>query len=127
MTTRCVFAQNKRPLVKLSPLAAIDVFNFPAVQVGFEFSITPRVSWYNEVGFRYGSSMYDKIDTPFLAAKGFKAKTEVRYYFRRLAGTDHSNRLEGYYMAINLFYVRDVHNASATYYYQKDSSIKKQR
>ena len=123
MATFSSFAQDKRPLIKLSPLPLIDIFSFPTIQGGFEFLITRKISWYNEFGIRYMKE-YDKPDTSFVVPSGFKAKTEFRYYLGKSFGPKLTSQLEGFYVAVNFFYIKDVHNTSIRYYYQKDSTVK---
>lgn len=115
------FAQKERPIVKLAPLALIDEFGFPAVTGGIEFSLTPKISWYNEVGFRYRTGSYEKTDTSFVSPRGFKIKTEFRYYFDTWFGNT-PQRPHEYYIGVNFFYNKDSHNQDVSYYYQKDSS-----
>jgi hypothetical protein len=106
-------AQGKNTIIRFCPLALIDDGSFPTLQGGIEFSLSKRVSWYNEIGVRYRKSFLEDADTSFYSGRGFKAKSEIRYYLRKKAG---------YYLAANLFYARDVHNTAISYYYQKDST-----
>lgn len=118
------FAQNKAT-VKFSPLSAIDDASFPTIQAGIEFNIHKRISWYNELGIKYRKGYYEKADTISLASKGFKAKTEFRYYWRNKTVRNFSESLEGPYFAFNIFYARDLHNTEIGYYYLRDSSMSK--
>ena len=113
-------SQTNKVLIKLSPLPLIDEASFPTVQVGVEFMLSHKVSWYNEVGIKYRKSYYDYSDTNFLASKGFKIKSEMRYYFRQ-----NSSTFSGRYVAANAFYIYDAHNAVTSYFYQKDSLMEK--
>lgn len=118
------FAQNKA-VVKFSPLSVIDDASFPTIQAGIEFNIHKRISWYNELGIKYRKGYYEKTDTISLASKGFKAKTEFRYYWQNKNGADLAKNPEGNYFAINCFYNRDFHNTEIEYYYLRDTSMNK--
>ena len=100
-----------------------DIFNFPTVQAGIETRLSEKMSWYNEFGIRCFNYSIDIADTGFLSPRGFKAKTELRYYFpNRDIKRRRSALSDVYYFAVNAFYIRDVHNRGMSYYYNKDSS-----
>lgn len=111
---------DSRVLFKMAPLALIDEVEFPAIQGGVEVALSNKMSWYNEFGFRYRKPVYEGEDTSFVSPRGYKIKSEVRYYFKdpdsKIAG-----RLSGYYLAINLFYLKNVNNKHVSYYYKKDT------
>ena len=116
-------AQQDKFIVKLNPLALADVINFPTIQAGIETRLSPHISWYNELGIRYINYYFRRADTNFLASRGFKAKTEIRYYFKNSDKKGPPAVLKDvYYVAANAFFIKDVHNTSAPYYYNKDSS-----
>jgi hypothetical protein len=113
-------SQTNKVLIKISPLPLIDEVSFPTIQAGVEFTLSDKMSWYNEVGVKYRKSYYEYSDTSFLASNGFKIKSEVRYYFRQ-----NSSTFSGRYVAANAFFIYDIHNAVTSYFYQKDSSMEK--
>lgn len=116
-------AQKDKFILKLSPLALADFVNFPTVQVGLETRLSPRISWYNELGIRCFNYSLNLADTAFLSPRGFKAKTEFRYYFQNRDKKRRPAALSDvYYIAANAFYIRDVHNRGVSYYYNNDSS-----
>jgi hypothetical protein len=110
-----------RVLFKVAPLALIDGVSFPTIQGGVEIALSPRIGWYNEVGFRYrkGSDAY--VDTSFLSSTGYKVKSEFRYYFKAKYD-DHGNWLRDHYVAINFYYSKSDNNADLTYFYRNDST-----
>jgi hypothetical protein len=117
------YSQKNNIVLKFCPLALIDDISFPAIQGGIEFSLGKKMSWYNEVGIKYRRGYYEKIDTLFMPSKGFKIKTELRYYLgSNLTKKGAVEKLSGDYFAVNLFYTRDQHNTAINYHYQKDSS-----
>lgn len=113
---------DSRLLFKIAPLALIDEIEFPAIQGGLEVSLSKKMSWYNEFGFRYRTALYESDDTNFVARRGYRIKSEVRYYFKdpdsKIAG-----RLTGYYLAANLFYMKNVDSKHVAYYYHHDTSV----
>jgi hypothetical protein len=113
--------QNTKAVIKLSPLSAIDEVSFPTIQGGIEIPLSKRMSWYNDIGIRFRKGTYEKTDTSFVSAKGLKVKTEFRYYFGRFLKGSPQNRMNGYYLALNLFYINDQHNTAIGYYYQRDT------
>ena len=123
-TTFHSFAQAPRLLVKVSPLAAIDAVGFPAISGGVELHLAPRLSLYNEIGIRYRKAWSERADTNFVAASGYKLKTEFRYYFKE---GDHIryNRFHGHYMGMNWFYINHKYNSVIEYnpkdYYSSSS------
>ncbi|MET0392495.1 MAG: hypothetical protein ABW019_05110 [Chitinophagaceae bacterium] len=103
------------------PIALFDDGSFPTLQAGIEWPLSERFSWYNELGIRYRKSQYDHADTSILAPRGFKAKTELRYYITFRGKTPVYP--EGYYLAANLFYAREKHTTGISYYYNGDSTV----
>jgi hypothetical protein len=104
-------AQQDKFILKLNPLALADVINFPTIQAGVETRLSPHIGWYNELGIRYINYYFRRADTNFLASRGFKAKTEIRYYFRNNDVKKPPGVLSDvYYVAVNAFYIKDVHN-----------------
>ncbi|MCS3801211.1 hypothetical protein [Niastella sp. OAS944] len=112
---------DSRLLFKIAPLALIDEIEFPAIQGGLEIALSNKMSWYNEFGFRYRKALYENDDTGFVARRGYRIKSEVRYYFKD-PDSKIGGRLTGYYLAVNLFYIKNVDNKYVGYYYQKDTS-----
>ena len=108
-------------LIKFSPLSLIDEVSFPTMQGAIELSLAKKISWHNEFGVKYRKPFNEKTDTNFLSSRGFKVKTEVRYYFKEASSSDFL-RLQGYYLGANVYFLRDIHNAETRYYYQQDSS-----
>ena len=115
------FSQDKKVILKFSPLALVDEVSFPTIQAGIELSMTKRISWYNEFGIKYRKGYYEKTDTVHASPNGFKAKTEVRYYLN-FSKASLLKSMEGFYLAANAFYTRDFHNTGIKYYYRQDSS-----
>jgi len=114
-------AQKDKFILKWSPLSLVDI-NFPTMQAGIESRLSARISWYNEFGINFFNYAVH-VDTGFLSPNGFKAKTELRYYFRNNNKKSRPVALSDvYYFAVNAFYVKDVHNLAIRYYYNNDSS-----
>lgn len=105
--------QSQNHSLKFSFLSLIDEPSFPTIQGGIEFKLSNKIGWYNEVGIKYRESYYETADTNFTDSRGFKLKTEIRYYFTTSSGI---------YIAGNGFYTKDFHNTKALYYYSNDSS-----
>ena len=99
--------------IKLPLLAPVDEVSFPTLQCGIEFGISKKISWYNEAGIKYRKSYYEMADTNFVASRGFKVKSEIRYY---------PGKGKNVYFAVNGFYTKDHHNTEAGYYHAGDSS-----
>ena len=95
-------------------LSLVDEVSFPTIQSGIEFKLSKKISWYNEAGIKYRKSYYEMADTNFVASRGYKLKSEIRYYPQK---NNHN-----VYIAINCFYTKDLHNTAAGYYYTGDSS-----
>jgi hypothetical protein len=102
-----------RFLVKLAPLAAIDVVSFPTITAGVEVHLAPHFSMYNEVGIRYRKGWYEKPDTNFVSPGGFKLKSEFRYYFQE--GNLSYKKFHGHYIAMNGFYTNHKYNTVIDY------------
>jgi len=99
--------------LKISLLSLVDEPSFPTIQGGIEFSLSKKISWYNEAGIKHRKSYYEMVDTSFVDSRGFKLKSEIRYYFK--------NRHD-IYIGTNGFYTKDFHNTEAGYFYAGDSS-----
>lgn len=117
-------AQNKKAIVKINPLALIDDVSFATIQAGIEIPLAARISWYNEAGIHYRKGYYETADTGFVHSGGYKIKTELRYYFSRFLHGAPDISMKGYYIGINLSFIRDLHNTELEYYFQNDSSKK---
>jgi hypothetical protein len=114
--------------LKFSPLALIGDLSFPTIQAGTEYHFSKRCSWYNEFGIKYRRSVYDTgWDTLMAPSKGFKLKTELRYYLNKpLVSSLRKKKLSGNspasYLAFNCFYTSDHRSNGVVYYYRRDST-----
>lgn len=106
--------QSQNVSIKFSFLSLVDDPSFPTIQTGIEFMLSKKIGWYNEVGIKYRKSYYEMADTNVTDSKGFKLKTEIRYYFTTNGEI---------YIGGNGFYTKDFHNTKALYYYSNDSSM----
>ena len=122
----CVHAQTDKVTIKFAPLALIDEVSMPTIQGGVEVRLSKHISWYNEVGIKYRKCVNELSDTPFVESKGFKLKTEVRYYFNGIKAGLFKEPVTGFYVGGNLFFIDDHHNTKVNYYAQKDSSVIRQ-
>ncbi len=95
--------QNAKTKLEFCPLCLIDEFSFPTIQAGLEFQLTKKLSLYNEIGIKYRKGYYETADTNFIGSKGFKIKTEVRYYIS--TPEEYSKKT---YVAVNGFYNKDA-------------------
>lgn len=119
-----VYSQNDRFNIKFCPLSLIDGLSFPTIQGGFEIRLTDRLAWYNEFGVKYRKGSFELTDTSFIKSSGFKTKSELRYYLQKKIGEEKiSERMNGFYVSTNIFYIQDFHNSDIGYYKDKDSSI----
>ncbi|AEV97003.1 hypothetical protein A4D02_18450 [Niastella koreensis] len=100
-------------LVKLAPLAAIDVVSFPTITAGVEVHLAPQFSMYNEIGIRYRKGWYEKPDTSFVSPVGIKLKSEFRYYFQE--GHTSYSKFHGNYIGVNAFYTYHKYNSIIDY------------
>ena len=114
-----LYSQNEKVSIKFSPLPLIDDIGFPTIQGGFEVKLSKRISWYNEVGIKYRECMSEIPDTNFVASRGYKLRTELRYYLSKKK----NKSLEGLYIALNASFSQNYHNPEISYYPNKDSSI----
>ena len=106
--------QSQNVSLKFSLLSLVDEPTFPTIQSGIEFKLGKKIGWYNEVGIKYRKSYFEMADTNFTNSRGFKLKTEIRYYFTANGEI---------YIGCNGFYTKDFHNTKVFYYYSNDSSI----
>lgn len=105
------YPQSRKVLVKLCPLALADV-NMPTIQAGFECRLWGKITWYNEFGIKSAKNINERyVDTTVVASRGFKLKSEIRYYFRSKGQVT----FDGPYFAANLFYITDMHNRKISY------------
>lgn len=104
----------QRVSLKIPVLAYVDEFSFPTIQSGIEFGISKKISWYNEAGMKYREGYYSPPDTNLIGTRGFKLRSEIRYYKTYV--------LNGSYVGFNGFYSKDFHHAITSYYYSGDSS-----
>ncbi|MBV4358399.1 DUF3575 domain-containing protein [Pinibacter aurantiacus] len=105
-------AFSQKPIqLKFCPLALVDDVSFPTIQAGVEYRLSNTMSWYNELGVKYRESYINKTDTTFINPRGFKLKTELRYYFPATK----QRRLKNAYLAVNAFYTNDHHNTQVEY------------
>ena len=116
-------AQTGKVSIKFAPLALMDDISMPTIQGGMEVKLSNHFFWYNEVGIKYRKCVNELTDTSFIDSKGFKLKSEVRYYFNKTKIGIFKEPVAGLYLAGNLFYINDNHNTKINYYYKKDSSI----
>jgi Protein of unknown function (DUF3575) len=110
------FAQNTKPVVEFCATCLIDELSFPTVQAGVEFSLSHRLSLYNEIGIKYRKSYYEHSDSGFVGSKGIKLKTELRYHLFKT-----KKFFKNAYVAVNAFYNYRTYNTTIGYYYQKDT------
>jgi hypothetical protein len=118
------FSQYEKQNIKFSPLTLVDDVSFPAIQIGYEKSLSERFSIFNEAGIRYRRSFLENADTSFINGSGFRIKSEVRYYLPKSFGYEEIKTvLNGLYLAANIFYKRDSHNSSISYHPGRDSLL----
>ena len=113
-----LYSQTDKVSIKFSPLPLIDDIGFPTIQGGFEVKLSKRISWYNEVGIKYRECMSEISDTNFIASRGYKLRSELRYYLSK----NKKESLEGLYLALNYSFSQNYHNPEISYYPNKDSS-----
>ena len=117
------WAQEKRFVIKFSPLALIDEISFPTIQGSIEYKLSKNLSWHNEIGIKYRKGYYEGSDTSFINSSGYKVKTELRYYLSEINETLGLNKsFNGFYLGGNIFFNRDCHNSQLGYYQNNDSS-----
>jgi hypothetical protein len=109
-----VNCQSQNVSLKFSFLSLVDEPSFPTIQSGIEFKLSKKIGWYNEVGIKYRESYYEMADTNFTNSRGFRLKTEIRYYI---------TTNDEIYIGCNGFYTKDFHNTNALYFYSNDSSV----
>jgi hypothetical protein len=118
------FGQYEKQNIQFCPLSLIDDFTFPAVQGGYERSLSQRFSIYSEIGIRYRRGLFDKADTSFIKNFGFRVKSEIRYYFPRSFGHEEVKTvLHGLYIAANIFYVMNNHNSEISYHLSGNNTL----
>jgi len=129
LPARYCCAQPKRPIVHLNLPSLIDFVGFPTIQGGIEVPLWGRLSWYNEFGWRIFKHRYRPYDTLFVPERGYKLKTEFRYYFSHNTPSGHNNyftsKQEDYYIALNAFYIYDSHNNKLWYSTDTDPAFEK--
>jgi len=96
----------------------VDFVNIPTIQAGMEYRLSSHISWYNELGIQY---VHLRADTSFLTPHGFKLKTELRYYYKKVAGA--RTPAKEYYYGINAFYNNSSYNRQITYYPKNDTAV----
>jgi hypothetical protein len=119
-----VYSQDEKHCIKISPFSAADDFSFPTIMGGFETRLSQRLSWYSEIGIKYRKGYFEKADTSFINPYGFKAKTEIRYYFPKSYGVEEIRTiLNGLYVGANIFYIMESRNSQITFHPGGDTSI----
>lgn len=112
LLTLHVSAQKDKVRLELCLPCLVDFVSFPTIQGGVEYKVSPRVSWYNEIGVEYLQQLH-KPDSAFVGTHGFKLKSEIRYYFKRAGERkEPGNR---HYIGANIFYINDSYNTSIGY------------
>ncbi len=119
-------AQSDKVSIKFAPLALVDEVSMPTIQGGIEVKLSNRISWYNEVGFKYRKCVNETSDTPFVDSRGYKLKTEVRYHLKGIKVGIYKEPATGYYVGANAFYINDYHNTMVNYSEQTAKSVIKQ-
>src|SRR5688572_13813819 len=127
LATCCLFLSvialaQRKPILKFSPGALFEMPLFPAIQPGVEFRLSEKIAWYNELGIQYRNGYDRNIDTNFNRSRGYKFKSEIRYYFKTTESRVYPIPIDEVYLAANIFVVRSSYDAEIAYYYQKDSS-----
>lgn len=102
----------------ISPLCIFDDYSFPTIQHGFELRLTKRLALYSEAGIKFMKTSYEYTDTSFVKSKGYKLKTEIRYYVKNWNNQKGTNE-RGLFLGINTFCIR--HSFNDLLYYTKDS------
>jgi hypothetical protein len=115
-------SKKESALIKFCPLALIDDMSFPTIQGGFEFKLSKKMTWYNEIGIKYRKSVMENTDTSFLNSYGFKLKTEFRYYFQKKYRRRTPKTYQGLYSGANLFFTHDEHNTQIEYYHNTNDA-----
>lgn len=111
VTTFACFAQPQAYSVKWAVPAMIDDLSFPTIQLGFQFPIGKKVTWYNECGIQYRERLFEKLaDTTFLPTKGIKLKSEMRVYMPKLLPF-----VSYAYIGGNVFLNVNQHNSQVSY------------
>ena len=113
------YAQEKSVIVKFCPPALYDFSSFPTIQAGIEYKFSKKMSWYNEIGVQYLVPGYQVVDTNFLCTRGYKFKSELRYYF----GLSNKKHVGSYrfYAGANIFLTHQHYNSEIYYYPHNDS------
>ena len=119
------FTQSDNPILKFCFLCAIDDCSFPTLQAGIEFGLNNRISLYTEAGIKYRKGYYENADSNIVTSKGFKLKTELRYYIHNKRYQSSFSSEEGLYLGLNCFYTRTRYNTSVSYFYRRDTSMRK--
>ena len=119
------YSQDNKLNIKICPLSLIDGMSFPTIQGGCEIKLSDKLSWYNELGFKYRDGIINLVpDTLFIKSSGLKFKSEIRYYLARLTYDGKSSKaMNGFYISTNFFYIQDFHNSEIAYYHNKDSTV----
>ena len=119
-------AQSEKVSIKIHPLSLLDEVSMPTIQGGIEIKLSNHISWYNEVGIKYRKCINELSDTPFVDSRGYKLKTEIRYYLKGIKMGLFKEPVSGFYVGGNIFFNNDYHNTKVSYFEAKDSSMTKQ-
>jgi hypothetical protein len=103
-------AAQRQIILKTTPLSLFDFVEFSAIQLGAEVNLWKRCSWYNEVGVKYRPVAYEKKDITLEPSRGFRAKTELRFYMNK-----NKPLMSGEYFGINVFGNQHVFNRTLVY------------
>lgn len=125
-----LLSQESKITLKVSPLALVDAGSFGTINAGIEYRFSDRIGWYNEIGIAYRKPYHENADTIHISSTPkYKIKSELRYYFQK---ADHRNWKKNWdndayetYIALNFYYIKDVHNTAISYYYQRDTSARR--
>jgi len=114
------YSQKNNVAIYFCPLALGDHVSFPTIQAGLAFTLSNKISLYNEAGIKYKRGYYEKADTDsnFTNSGGFKVKTEIRF----LLTPEGSGKQFTRYAAVNAFFTQDHHNTEIEYLFKGDTS-----
>jgi hypothetical protein len=117
--TTSAFSQETKPestwALKMNMPQLVDIFTFPAVNIGVEKNINNYLSLGTEIGYQF----YDfksLSDTIFLKPRGFKASVEGRIYILRMLRLNSQRTAKGLFCGLQAFYRRNQYTSSISYH-----------
>jgi hypothetical protein len=96
-------------ILKIAPLAAVDMFSRPMIQMGCEYYFNPQWSLEPDLGIKYMEN--NKADTSHTNSKGYSIRLELKRYNPSWLEAGPTT-----YVACQFYYIKDDYNFAVQFY-----------